>query len=163
MEVLSQSVCAPPQPIAAALALPEVLGIRRRFSAGDEPLALVTAYLPPSVGDAVEPLLSGALDTETTYTMWEQRLGIRIAKATHDISAAGASAEVAGALELPVGAPVLVLDRTSYGEDGKALEVVVFHYRPIGTGSPSHCRERCPSRVPESSKGRNSHEDCRIE
>lgn len=130
VEVLSQCVCEAPQPIAAALTLPEVLCIRRRFSAGDEPLALVTAYLPPSVGDAVEPLLSGALDTETTYTMWEQRLGIQIARATHDISAAGASTEVAAALELPVGAPVLVLERTSYGTDGKALEVVVFHYRP---------------------------------
>ncbi|ORB84192.1 GntR family transcriptional regulator [Mycobacterium kansasii] len=130
VDVLSHRVCPAPRPIAATLALPEVLCIRRRFSAGDEPLALVTAYLPPSVGDAVQPLLSGALDTETTYTMWEHRLGIRIAKATHDISAAGASAEVAAVLELPVGAPVLVLDRTSYGEDGTPLEVVVFHYRP---------------------------------
>ncbi|OOK74896.1 UTRA domain protein [Mycobacterium kansasii] len=163
VEVLSQSVCAPPQPIAAALALPEVLGIRRRFSAGDEPLALVTAYLPPSVGDAVEPLLSGALDTETTYTMWEQRLGIRIAKATHDISAAGASAEVAGRWSCRWARRCWCSTAPATAKTAKRSRWWCSITAPIGTGSPSHCRERCPSRVPESSKGRNSHEDCRIE
>lgn len=96
----------------------------------DQPLALVTAYLPPGVGPAVEPLLSGSADTETTYAMWERRLGVRIAQATHEIHAAGASPDVADALGLAVGSPVLVVDRTSYTNDGKPLEVVVFHHRP---------------------------------
>lgn len=93
-------------------------------------MALVTAYIPPGVGPAVEPLLSGSADTETTYAMWERRLGVRIAQATHEIHAAGASPDVADALGLAVGSPVLVVDRTSYTNDGKPLEVVVFHHRP---------------------------------
>lgn len=36
--------------------------------------------------------------------MWERRLGVRIAGAKHEIHAAGASLEVAGALGLPLGA-----------------------------------------------------------
>jgi GntR family transcriptional regulator len=136
VDVLSHHVGPAPQRIAETLGLSEVLCIRRRFSDGDEPLALVTAYLPSGLGQAVEPLLSGAPDaetnytTETTYTMWEQRLGVRIARAAHDIYAAGASAEVADALDLAVGSPVLVLERISYTDDDKPLEVVDFHYRP---------------------------------
>jgi GntR family transcriptional regulator len=136
VDVLSRRVGPAPQRIAETLGLSEVLCIRRRFSDGDEPLALVTAYLPSGLGQAVEPLLSGAPDaetnytTETTYTMWEQRLGVHIARAAHEIHAAGASAEVAAALDLAVGSPVLVLERTSYTDDDKPLEVVEFHYRP---------------------------------
>lgn len=130
VEVLSHSTCAAPQFVAEALGLAEVLCIRRLFRAGEEPLALVTAYLPPWVGHAVEPLLSSAADTETTYTMWEQRLGIQIARATHEIHAGAVAAEVAEALGLQQDSPVLVLERTSYDKDDKPLEVVVFHYRP---------------------------------
>jgi GntR family transcriptional regulator len=135
VDVLSHRVGPAPHRIAETLGLSEVLCIRRRFSDGDEPLALVTVYLPPGLGQAVEPML-GAPDaetdyaTETTYTMWEQRLGVHIARATHEIHAAGASAEVADALDLAVGSPVLVLERTSYTDDDKPLEVVEFHYRP---------------------------------
>ncbi|OSC38984.1 GntR family transcriptional regulator [Mycobacterium decipiens] len=130
VDVLFQHRDAAPKPIAEALGLPEVVCIRRRVRAGDEPLALVTAYLPPGLGQAVEPLLSGGPSTETTYTMWEHGLGVQIARATHEIHAAGASSEVAAALDIAVGSPVLVLERTSYGTDDKPLEVVVFHYRP---------------------------------
>jgi GntR family transcriptional regulator len=96
----------------------------------------MTAYFPLGLGKAVEPLMSKAPGAETrnamesTYTMWEQRLGIRIARAAHEIHAAGASLEVAAALDLPLGSPVLVLERTSYTDDDKPLEVVEFHYRP---------------------------------
>jgi GntR family transcriptional regulator len=130
VDVLSQHTGAAPQWIAATLGPGEVLCIRRRFRDGDQPVAQVTAYLPAGLGKAVEPLLSGGPTTETTYTMWEQRLGVRIARATHEIQAAGASPEVADALGLPVGSPVLVLERTSYSDHDKPIEVVVFHYRP---------------------------------
>jgi GntR family transcriptional regulator len=136
LDVLSHHVGPAPQQIAKTLGLSEVLCIRRRFRDGDQPVALVTAYLPPGLGEAVEPLLSDAPDgetnymTETTYTMWERRLGVHIARATHEIHAAGASPEVADALDLEVGAPVLVVERTSYTDDDKPLEVVVFHHRP---------------------------------
>jgi len=130
VDVLTHHIGAAPPPISEALGLSEVLCIRRRYSAGDQPLALVTAYLPADLAQAVEPLLSAASEAETTYTMWERRLGVHIATATHEIHATGASAEVADALGLSVGSPVLILQRTSYTADGKPLEVVVFHHRP---------------------------------
>jgi len=108
-----------------------VLCINRRFRDGDLSPALLTAYFPPGLGKAVEPLISKAPGAETihamesTYTMWEQRLGVRIAHAKHEIHAAGASVEVAGALDLPLGAPVLVLERISYTHDDRPIEVVI--------------------------------------
>ena len=131
VEVLSHEVVRAPEPVGATLGRSDVLRIQRRFSENDQPLAIVTAYLPADLpNDAVEPLLSAELATETTYTMWEQRLGVRIGSATHEIHAAGASPEIAAALGLSEGAPVLVLRRTSYTDKGKPLEVVVFHHRP---------------------------------
>ena len=136
VDVLSHRIGPAPQRIAEMLGLSEVLCIRRRFRDGDQPLALVTAYLPSGLGQAVEPLLSGAPDAqttyamETTYTMWERRLGVHIARATHGIHASGTSPEVADALGLAVGSPALVLERTSYTDDDKPLEVMEFHHRP---------------------------------
>jgi GntR family transcriptional regulator len=132
VDVLSHRVGEAPQRVAETLGLSKVLCINRRFRDGDRPLALLTAYFPPGLGKAVEPLISRAptYAMESTYTMWEQRLGVRIARATHEIHAAGASLEVAGALDLPLGSPVLVLERTSYTDDDKPIEVVEFHYRP---------------------------------
>ncbi len=136
VEVLSRHVGEAPQRIADILGISRVLRINRRFRDGDLPLALMTIYFPPGLGQAVEPLISRAPGAETahvmesTYSMWEQRLGVRIARARHEIRAAGASLEVAGALGVPLGSPVLVLERTSYGEDDRPLEVVEFHYRP---------------------------------
>src|ERR1700736_526661 len=131
VEVLSHEVVPAPQRVGATLGRSDVLRIQRRFSENDQPLAIVTAYLPADLSaDAVEPLLSAASPTETTYTMWEQRLGVRIGSATHEIHAAGASTEIAAALGLSEGAPVLVGRRTSYTDKDKPLEVGVFHHPP---------------------------------
>jgi GntR family transcriptional regulator len=136
VDVLSHRVTEAPQRVAETLGLSRVLCIHRRFRDGDQPLALMIAYLPPDLGDAVGKLQSSATEAqpdiamESTYTMWERRLGVPVARATHEIHAAGASIDVAGALELPLGSPVLVLERTSYTHDDKPLEVVEFHYRP---------------------------------
>ncbi|MEB4207787.1 GntR family transcriptional regulator [Mycobacterium sp. 94-17] len=136
VDVLSHRVEDAPQRIAQTLGLSKVLCVHRRFRDGDQPIALVVAYLPPGLGKAAEPLLKSSTDEQTaqamesTYTLWERRLDIPISRAAYEIHAAGASLEVAGALNLPMGSPVLVLERTSYGQDDKPLEVVEFHYRP---------------------------------
>src|ERR1700733_7492941 len=131
VDVLSHEVVPAPDQVGAALRRSEVLRIQRRYTENEQPMAIVTAYLPADLpDDAVEPLLSAEAATETTHTMWEQRLGVRIGSATHEIHAAGASPAIAAALGLSEGAPVLVLRRTSYTDKGKPLEVVVFHHRP---------------------------------
>ena len=145
VEVLNHCVITAPQRVKDALGLSDVLCIQRRYSDKDQPLALVTIYLPADLGEAVNPLLSPESPTETTYTMWEQRIGIPIGTATHEIHAAAASADVADALGLSEGAPVLVLERTSYTTSGKPLEFVVFHHRPERYGFSMTSAREIPS------------------
>src|SRR5215467_3832232 len=54
VDVLSHHTGPAPRQISQLLGLPEVLCIRRRFRHDDQPLALVTAYLPTGLGEAVE-------------------------------------------------------------------------------------------------------------
>jgi DNA-binding transcriptional regulator YhcF (GntR family) len=59
VEVLSHEVVPAPERVSATLGRSDVLRIQRRFSENDQPLAIVTAYLPADLpDDALEPLLS---------------------------------------------------------------------------------------------------------
>jgi len=147
VKVLSHEVIPAPPRVRDALGRSEVLCIRRLYSDDEQPLALVTLYLPADLGDAVTPLLNADSPTETTYTMWEQRLGIRLGEATHTIHAAGASACVANALGVAEGAPILVLERVTYNADGGPLEVVVFHHRPERYGFSVTLSREAPGAV----------------
>jgi GntR family transcriptional regulator len=64
----------------------------------------------------------------TTLSIWERKLGIKIKGAQHRIRAEPAIDDVAVALALEPGTPVLVLERTTYGEDGRALEFIASLY-----------------------------------
>ena len=87
VDVLSHAVVEPPPRVGDAMNRRRTLCIRRRYSDDHQPLALVTAYLPADLpDDVVAPLLTMEIPTETTYTMWEQRLGVRIGSATYEIS-----------------------------------------------------------------------------
>lgn len=108
----------------------DVLRIERLYRDPNQPVALVTIFLPSNVEDAAEPLRTSEDPTETTYTMWESRLGVRIKEARHTIHAAGASPEVAKALGIRKGAPTMVLERLTFAHDGQPLELVIFHFRP---------------------------------
>jgi GntR family transcriptional regulator len=145
VEVLDHRVIAAPQRVADVLKLSEVLCIQRRYNDKDQPLALVTIYLPTDLGEAVDPLLSPESPVETTYTMWEQRIGIPIDNAIHEIHAAAASRDVAAALGIAEGAPVLVLERTSFTAAGKPLEFVIFHHRPERYGFSVTSTRQTPS------------------
>ena len=96
---------------------------------GDGPIALVRCFLPPEIRAEAELLRSQP--GVTTITLWERRLGIKLKTARHQIRAEPAEEKIAARLGLEAGAPVLVLDRISYGEDGKALEYIssVYHWR----------------------------------
>ncbi len=131
VDALSHRVIDAPPRIAETLGPSKVLCINRRFAMGTCP-GLAYGLLPAWVGQSRRTVdIQGAPGAETihamesTYTMWEQRLGVRIAHAKHEIHAAGASVEVAGALDLPLGAPVLVLERISYTHDDRPIEVVI--------------------------------------
>jgi GntR family transcriptional regulator len=122
----------PPKHVAKALghALKQrLLLVEKLHLDGNGPIALVRCFLPLKVEAEAE--LIRAQPSVTTIMLWEQRLGIKVKTARHQIRAEPSDAKFATALDLKPGAPVLVLDRVSYGEDGKALEYVssVYNWR----------------------------------
>ena len=120
-----------PEAACTALDLPagsEVLLTRRLHSAHDEPLAYVSMYLRPELG---EQLSRRDLEAHQhpVFELLPVRLGIEIGPATQNVRAEAASAEVARALRIKEGAPVLVCERTTFDADGRPIVFNIFVFR----------------------------------
>src|SRR6516165_1150584 len=131
VKVISFGVTRPPDCVRRALLLDEgqnLLLAKRLYLDKHTPIALLHIFLPPEIIEHARVLQNEAFSKETTYTIWEERLGIPIGGATHAIRAAPASREDARSLGIKPSDPVLVLDRVTYSKDGRPLEFVMYHY-----------------------------------
>jgi GntR family transcriptional regulator len=127
---LSFGPAIPPKQIAKALGRParqKLLRIEKLHSDKISPISLARAFLPLEMQLDAEIMRSQP--SVTMLEIWERRLGVRIKSAHHHFRAEPADADMASALGLEVGAPVLDLDRILYAEDGRALEFVSTYYR----------------------------------
>ncbi|MHA1371399.1 MAG: GntR family transcriptional regulator [Promethearchaeota archaeon] len=106
----------------------KVLQIRRLYLIRRTPLCLVTIYLPKKFEKIIEPLKKETPETETTYTLLE-RAGFEIHEARHVIKSISASRRVSNRLQVPLGTPILALERTTYQKDGRPIEFLYFQYR----------------------------------
>lgn len=70
-----------------------------------------------------------ALKTQTRLEIFRQ-LGIKLAEVDQVLGAAAANAEVAHALQLPIGAPVMTLERSYIDPDRRVVDYMIGHYRP---------------------------------
>ncbi len=132
IKVLSFGAALPPKNVRIALKLnknEKLLQIERLYLDGSEPMALVRMFLPLSVQEFADTLRSESVLTETTYTIWEQKMGIRLKGASHSIRAGKSDKIDAIHLGLKIGEPVLILDRITYAEDGRPVEYLMFHYQ----------------------------------
>ena len=121
-----------PKHVAKALGRPvnqRLLLVEKLHHDANGPIALVRCFLPPEIEAEAELLRTQP--TVTTISLWELRLGVKIKAARHQIRAEPAEPNIAARLDLKAGSPVLVLDRISYAEDGKAMEYIssVYHWR----------------------------------
>ena len=131
VKVLSFSPVTPPAEVQRELKLPageRVLLLKRLYRLDQNPVALVYVYLPLALREHAEILRDGQVPAETTFTILEEKLGVVIKDARHVIKAAIADGEVARALQVEAGAPILVLNRLTSGIDGQPLEYDVCHY-----------------------------------
>ncbi|WP_375426129.1 GntR family transcriptional regulator [uncultured Friedmanniella sp.] len=119
--------------IAAQLGLPPgapVVVLERLRLVDDEPWVLATTYLP---ADLAPGLLTADLADQSLYALLEHRYGVVLTHGRRGVEAAVASDDLASALAIPPGAPVLVLRSTSYGNasDGapRPVEVFVAYHR----------------------------------
>lgn len=101
-----------------------VLRIERVRCADGAPIALTVSHLPRWVGLSGREDFSGSL-----YELLQNRAGLKFAKAFQYIEADRATPVLSRALEVVRGAPILVLRRTLYADDGRSIEYVEGFYR----------------------------------
>jgi len=105
-----------------------VVQIKRLYRHHGQPIALLHVYVPLSLRRHAEALRDERLPTETTFSIMERKLGVRLKEARHVIRAGVASTEVGRALHIRRGAPILILERVTFAEDGRPVEYDLFHY-----------------------------------
>jgi GntR family transcriptional regulator len=124
-KVLRQGVTASNPKIAGLLKLragETVLEIERLRFIDDEPLVLVTTWLPQRLVQGLEDVdFSG----QSLYAVLEERYGLVIARSRRTLEAVGAHPRDAELLQVAVGTPLMQLDSVGYLEDGTPVET--FH------------------------------------
>lgn len=131
--VLKQQVSPASAKVASFLRLEPgtpVIEIERLRFVKDEPIVLVTTYLPYS---RCPELLRADLTRQSLYVLMEQRYGLVLARGHRTLEAVGANPYESELLQVSVGAPLMLLDSVSYLEDGTPIEY--YHARHRGDRS----------------------------
>ncbi|HAF62166.1 MAG TPA: GntR family transcriptional regulator, partial [Anaerolineaceae bacterium] len=147
--VLRQELTTASQKIAKLLDLPqgsEVIELSRLRFVEDEPITLVTTFLPYKLCPNV---LTADLSHQSLYSFLEKECGFIIARGRRIIEAVPANAYEAELLNVETGVPLILLDSVSYLADGTPIEyyhalhrgdrarfsVELMRYQPpMGTG-----------------------------
>lgn len=127
--LLSFSYGAPPPVVAKALSLPGgakvQTAVRIRLS-GDQPFSHLTTYVPEDIARSYDET---DLATQPLFRLLE-RTGVKIDGAQQSVAAALATPEVADALAVSVGSPLLSLRRQVWDSTGRGVEYLAALYRP---------------------------------
>lgn len=113
-QILDFSFDDAPAAARAALGTDRVLTVRRLNLADGEPFARVTVWCPESLGSA---LSRDAVEAQPFYELLAAT-GVHLAGASQTIVAGAATADDAELLDVPVGSPVLICERTTRSADG---------------------------------------------
>jgi GntR family transcriptional regulator len=127
--VLSREVIPAAPLVAEKLAIPAgttVVQIRRVRLSDGVPLSLDETYLPEELGRRV---MTDDLAKEPIFTLLEARYDTLLVEAEYVLEAAAAEPAVAAALEIPVGSPIFLIERTSYTAGHRAVDYERLHYR----------------------------------
>src|ERR1700733_377620 len=127
--VVSQGVVAATSRVAQHLGISKgtrVMRIERVRLADSVPMSFDETYLPLEIG---RKIVRNDLRVMPIFTLLEEKYGIPLAEAEYSLEAAAASAHVADALNVPEGAPVLRIERTSFTTEGKPIDYEMLSYR----------------------------------
>ncbi len=127
--LLSFSYGVPPNPVANALGLGPrdrvQTAVRVRLSRG-EPFSHLTTHVPEDIARNYDET---DLATQPLFRLLE-RSGVQVEGADQSVTASLAGPEVAEALEVSVGSPLLWLERLVRDADGRGVEHLSALYRP---------------------------------
>lgn len=104
----------------------QVVRVERLRLADGEPMALEVSHLAyPRFADLVHE----NLENVSLYTVLEDRFGVPFGTALQSIAPAQADAPLARALAVKEGSLLLLLERTTFTQQGQPFEFVSSHYR----------------------------------
>jgi GntR family transcriptional regulator len=129
VRLLSFDYLLPAAPVAAALGLVQGERAQRAVRVrmiGDAPFSHLTTHVPERVGQTYS---EAELASQPLLALLE-RSGVVVGRARQSIGATLAGPEVAGLLQLDIGAPLLSLTRLVEDEAGRAVEHLHALYRP---------------------------------
>lgn len=104
----------------------KVLHVERVRNLDGEPFSYMKSYIPESLARNFRKTSLGNDPLLATLEM----AGIVVAKADQSLSASAADAEIAEALGVPIGSPLIQMRRLSVDADDKPIEYFVSYYRP---------------------------------
>lgn len=120
--VVRRGIVAAPSRVAEDLEIDEgddVVEIERIREVGGIPWAFTRTHLPLDIG---RPLLGVPLEDVSLFGILEREFGVRFERARRSFVAEQASQQVADALDVAVGSPILVMRSTSFDADGRPIE-----------------------------------------
>jgi GntR family transcriptional regulator len=97
----------------------QVIEIERLRFVQDEPVQLVTTYLPY---DLCPALLEEDLSNQSLYAFLEDHCGVMIVRGKRSVEAVPANTYEARLLRVKKGAPLILLDSVSFDDDGTPIE-----------------------------------------
>ena len=108
----------------------EVYTIERLRSVEDEPIQLVTTYIPCELVPGLE---NHDLETLSLYAILKDSYGLVLARGRRAIEAVCANKREAELLQISSGDPMILLDSVTYLDDGTPIE----HYHAVHRGDRS--------------------------
>ncbi|MEP9381721.1 GntR family transcriptional regulator [Nocardioides sp. KR10-350] len=128
-EVRVAGVVPAPAAVAARLRLAagsQVVYLERRRFADGLPISLDLTYLVPDLG---EPLLDCDLAGQDVFALLETTAGVPLGHAEMTLEATSADRHSAALLQVPSGAPLLLLERLTHLADGRPVDLEYVRLR----------------------------------
>lgn len=116
-ETLGFAVVTPTGPAARALGPEPCTEIRRLRHYHGEPISLTILHVPAALAVHIDP---AAIGSQPIIRALEQH-GVIAARAEQTLSAVAADAEASARLQVPLGAPLIVMRRTMFDADNRPL------------------------------------------
>jgi GntR family transcriptional regulator len=149
-KVLDQQVVAASEVVARQLALPQgspVVRIQRVRLADGNPLSFDETYLPKELG---RKITTNNLEINPIFSLLEQKYNTPLIEAEYRLEASCADVAVATALNIDLGSPIFLIERTSYSIGHRPVDYEKLHYR----GDRIRFVTRLARRKPAVQKGR---------
>lgn len=129
VKLLSFAYVRPPASIAASLKLPAGMRTQRSIrvrTAQREPFSYLLAHVPERISSTYS---ERELATQPLLSLLE-RTGTKIDHATQTVTATLATPEIAEALSMDIGAPLLAVTRVIFDKAGEGVQHLQAFYRP---------------------------------